>query len=140
MALVAIGFLVFVALFTLAAVQGTRMAGRAMGERINAMHRAAEVILDTERIPAEWLEHAPAAPDRLRRWELRQKRRAIRRIRKLHTYMQRTPCISDVESREFLMAELDRIRGQWLTSAPDVIVPTPHGTSVPRPPTPLPPE
>jgi len=140
MALVAVGFLVFVVLFTLAAVQGTRTAGRVMGERINALHRAAEIILDTERIPAAWLEPAPTAPDRVRRWELRQKRRAVRRIRKLRTYMQRTPCISDVESREFLMTELDRIRDQWRASDPAVMVAPSPGESASRPSAPSPPE
>ena len=113
MVLFVLGFLVFIVLFTLAAVQGTRIAGRVMGERINALHQAAELILETERIPDEWLEPLPSDTDRVRRWEQRQQRRAVRRIRKVRTYMQRTPCISDVESREHVMMELDRIRDQW---------------------------
>ncbi len=125
MALIAVGFLVFVVLFTLAAVHAVRLAGRVLGDRINTMHLAAETIIGTEQIPLEWLERAPAEPSRRGRWKERQKRRAVRRIRKLRTYMQRTPCISDVESREYLMIELDRIRRQWLTSDPDTLITDP---------------
>lgn len=122
MALFVLGFLVFIVLFTLAAVQGTRIAGRVMGERINALHQAAELILETERIPDVWLEPLPSDASRVRRWEQRQQRRAVRRIRKVRTYMERTPAISDVESREHVMTELDRIRNQWRACDPGTLV------------------
>lgn len=114
------GFLAFVVLFTLAAVQGTRLAGRIMGERINALHQAADIILQTECIPAAWLEALPR--DRREQWQRRQKRRALRRLGKLRTYMQDTPSISDVASREYILAELDRIRARWQASDPDLII------------------
>ncbi len=118
MAFLALGFLVFIVLFTLAAVHGTRMAGRVMGERINAMHQAAESILETEQIPAAWLEPMPLDRRRHARWAQRQQRRAVRRLRRVRTYMERTPCIADVESREYIVTELDRIRDQWRVGAP----------------------
>ncbi len=120
--LFALGFLIFIVLFTLAAIQGTRMAGRVMGERINALHQAAESILETERIPDAWLEPPPADTRRRERWAQRQQRRAVRRVRKVRTYMERTPCIADVESREYVLTELDRIRDQWRTSEPQQLV------------------
>ncbi len=130
--LFALGFLVFVILFTLAAIRGTRMAGRVMGERINALHQAAESILETEQIPAEWLEPLPADNRRMERWAQRQQRRAVRRIRKVRTYMERTPCIVDVESREYVLTELDRIRDQWRASQPQNLINHDSGSSISR--------
>ncbi|MCY3659569.1 MAG: hypothetical protein OXG36_11195 [Caldilineaceae bacterium] len=111
MALFVLGFLIFIVVFTLAAVHGTRLAGRIMGERVNALHHAIETILETERIPEAWLDPRPAND---RRAAQRQLRRALRRLRKTRAYIERTPSISDVESREYILSELDRIRDQWL--------------------------
>ncbi len=111
MALFVLGFLIFIVVFTLAAVHGTRLAGRIMGERVNALHHAIETILETERIPEAWLDPRPAND---RQAAQRQLRRALRRLRKTRAYIERTPSISDVESREYILSELDRIRDQWL--------------------------
>ena len=111
MALFVLGFLLFIVVFTLAAVHGTRLAGRIMGERVNALHHAIETILETERIPESWLEPRPADD---RRSMQRQQRRALRRLHQTRKYIERTPSISDVESREYILLELDRIRDQWL--------------------------
>lgn len=110
-----LGFLAFVAFFTLAAVQGTRRAGRIMGTRVNALHQAAESILDTERIPALWLAAPPVAPARRPPWQRRQRRRALRKLGRLRAYMRSTPSIADVETREYILAELERIGEQWRT-------------------------
>ncbi len=107
MALFVLGFLIFIVVFTLAAVHGTRLAGRVMGARVNALHQEIETILETERIPEAWLDPHPAN-------DRRQLRRALRRLRKTRAYIERTPSISDVESREYILSELDRIRDQWL--------------------------
>ena len=106
MALFVLGFLIFIVVFTLAAVHGTRLAGRVMGARVNALHQEIETILETERIPEAWLDPRPAN-------DQRQLRRALRRLRKTRAYIERTPSISDVESREYILSELDRIRDQW---------------------------
>ncbi len=106
MALFVLGFLIFIVVFTLAAVHGTRLAGRVMGTRVNALHQEIETILETERIPEAWLDPRPAN-------DQRQLRRALRRLRKTRAYIERTPSISDVESREYILSELDRIRDQW---------------------------
>ena len=110
MALFVLGFLIFIVVFTLAAVHGTRLAGRVMGARVNALHHAIETILETEQIPEAWLDPRPAADHR---WTQKQQRRALRRLRKVRAYIERTPSISDVESREYILSELDRIRDQW---------------------------
>ncbi len=110
MALFVLGFLIFIVVFTLAAVHGTRLAGRVMGERVNALHHTIETILETEQIPEAWLDPGPAND---RRAAQRQLRRALRRLRKARAYIERTPSISDVESREYILSELDRIRDQW---------------------------
>lgn len=110
-----LGFLAFVAFFTLAAVQGTRRAGRIMGTRVHALHQAAESILDTERIPALWLAAPPAAPARRPPWQRRQRRRALRKLGRLRAYMRSTPSIADIETREYILAELERIGEQWRT-------------------------
>ena len=112
MALFVLGFLIFIVVFTLAAVHGTRLAGRVMGARVNALHQEIETILETERIPETWLDPRPANDCRAAQ---RQLRRALRRLRKTRAYIERTPSISDVESREYILSELDRIRDQWRT-------------------------
>ena len=111
MALFVLGFLIFIIVFTLAAVHGTRLAGRVMGERVNALHHAIETILETERIPEAWLDPRRAGDHRSVQ---RQRRRALRRLRQARKYIERTPSIADVESREYILSELDRIRDQWL--------------------------
>ncbi len=122
MALFVLGFLIFIVVFTLAAVHGTRLAGRVMGARVNALHQEIETILETERIPEAWLDPRPAN-------DQRQLRRALRRLRKTRAYIERTPSISDVESREYILSELDRIRDQWL--AGELFPPPGPGTETP---------
>ena len=122
MALFVLGFLIFIVVFTLAAVHGTRLAGRVMGARVNALHQEIETILETERIPEAWLDPRPAN-------DRRQLRRALRRLRKTRAYIERTPSISDVESREYILSELDRIRDQWL--AGELFPPPGPGTETP---------
>jgi hypothetical protein len=109
-ALFVLGFLIFIVVFTLAAVHGTRLAGRVMGARVNALHQAIETILETERIPEAWLDPRHAND---RRAEQRQLRRALRRLHKVRAYIERTPSISDIESREYILSELDRIGDLW---------------------------
>ena len=130
MALFVLGFLIFIIVFTLAAVHGTRLAGRVMGARVNALHQAIETILETERIPNAWLD---PRPDNDHRWAPRQQRRALRRLRKVRAYIERTPSISDVESREYILSELDRIRDLW--QAGELFPPTGPGTEAPLVPT-----
>lgn len=113
---VALYFFIFVILFTLAARYGTEYVGRILGEKINALHQDAETILNTEQIPVTWLEPAPPDPAKHPAWARRQKRRALKKLKKLQSYMQNTPSISDVESREYVLAELSRIREQWISS------------------------
>ena len=122
MALFVLGFLIFIVVFTLAAVHGTRLAGRVMGARVNALHQEIETILETERIPEAWLDPRPAN-------DRRQLRRALRRLHKTRAYIERTPSISDVESREYILSELDRIRDQWL--AGELFPPPGPGTETP---------
>lgn len=110
---VALYFLIFVILFTLAARYGTAYVGRILGEKINALHQDAEYILDTEQIPPTWLEPAPTNPAKHPAWKRRQKRRALKKLKKLQSYMQNTPSIADIESREYVLAEFSRIREQW---------------------------
>ena len=110
MALFVLGFLIFIVVFTLAAVHGTRLAGRVMGARVNALHHAIETILETEQIPEAWLDSRRTGD---RRSAQRQQRRALRRLHQTRRYIERTPSISDVESREYILSELDRIGDQW---------------------------
>lgn len=111
---VALFFFLFVILFTLAVRYGSTYIGRVLGERINALHHDAESILDTALIPTTWLEPLPKDPARYPAWERRQKRRVLKKLQKLQSYMQNTPSISDIESREVVLEELSRIREQWL--------------------------
>lgn len=130
MALFVLGFLIFIVVFTLAAVHGTRLAGRVMGKRVNALHHALETILETEQIPEAWLEPRRADDHRAAQ---RQLRRALRRLRKIRAYIERTPSISDIESREYILLELDRIRDQWRVG--ELFPPPGPGTEAPPVPT-----
>ena len=111
--LIALSFLVLIVLFTLAARYGTVVAGRILGQRVYDTHHAAEHILDTRTIPVEWLQPEPPGADGDAAWQQRQRGRAIRRLRKLRSYMQHTPSIQDVETREYVLAELARVEGEW---------------------------
>jgi hypothetical protein len=118
---VALFFFVFVILFTLAVRYGTAYVGRILGARINTLHRDAEFILDTEMIPTTWLEPPPANSARRPAWERRQKQRALKKLKQLHAYMRNTPSISDIESREYILAEFGRIRKKWVETDLDQI-------------------
>ena len=119
---VALYFFIFVILFTLAVRYGTAYVGCVMGEKINASHHDAEYILETERIPATWLEPPPVDPTKRLAWEQRQKRRALKKLKHLQAYMQNTPSIADVESREIVLGDLAAIRAQWQERALDEII------------------
>ncbi len=60
--LAVVGFLAFIILFTLAVRYGAVFAGRIMGRKVYATHHAMETILDTEKIPPEWIEPLPREP------------------------------------------------------------------------------
>lgn len=123
---VALFFFLFVILFTLAVRYGTAYVGRVLGEKIHALHQDAEYILETERIPPAWLEPAPSEPAKRSAWERRQKRRALKKLKKLQSYMQNTPSIADIESREVVLTEFSRIRTQWQDGELSVISAAPH--------------
>ncbi len=111
---IVVAFLILVVLFTFAAWYGTKRAGEVLGRKVNAAHHAAEYILDTAKVPPEWVEveYQPHIPNP--KWERRQKRKAIRKLKKLRSYLERTPCFTDVGSRELVLAELQRVERLWL--------------------------
>jgi hypothetical protein len=111
--LVILVFLGFIVLLTLAIRYGVMVAGKMMGRQVNASHRAMEHILNTEKIPPEWLEPAPADPAQAVQWQQRQRHNALERLRKLQSYAETTPAFEDAESRMYVLDELTRIREQW---------------------------
>jgi len=123
--LVILAFLAFVILFTLAVRYGAVFAGRIMGRKVYATHHAMETILDTEKIPPEWLEPAPHEPAQAAQWQERQKRRALEKLQELRKYAENTPAFEDRESREFVLSELARIQDAWTAHTFDEICGTP---------------
>lgn len=113
-ATVVVSFFVLVTLLTLAIYYGTQYAGRVMGNRVNAMHRAAEYILDTAKVPQEWMTPLPDDRTREEKYKGQQKQKAIKKLRKLLSYFETTPCFSDAESREYVLGELRRIEQAWI--------------------------
>jgi hypothetical protein len=111
--LILLGFLAMIVLLTLAVRYGAVFAGRIMGADVNAKHRAMEYILDTEKIPLEWLEPAPREPAQAGQWQERQKRNALERLNKLISHAAHTPAFEDAESRAYVLRELDRIQLRW---------------------------
>jgi hypothetical protein len=106
-------FIIFIVLFALAARYGAKYSGRILGAKIDEIHRAAEHILETEKAPPSWLrERDPSSLISERSLHI-EKRNSLRRLKKMVKYMQRTPTFTDVESREFVISELQRIRELW---------------------------
>ncbi len=116
-----VAFLGFIILLTLAMRYGAVFAGRLMGQKVYATHRAMETILDTEKIPPEWLEPAPRDPAQVARWQERQKHQALKKLKDLREYAENTPAFEDSETREQVLRELERIHGQWTVSRFDEI-------------------
>ncbi len=127
--LAVVGFLAFIILFTLAVRYGAVFAGRIMGRKVYATHHAMETILDTEKIPPEWLEPPPREPAQAAQWQDRQKRRALEKLAELHKYAENTPAFEDAESRLYVLDELERIQNQWTERRFDEITVTPGGPS-----------
>ncbi len=108
-------FLAFIFLFTIAVRYGTLLAGRIVGQKVSATHHMLEAILDTEKIPPEWLDPAPREPAQVAAWQARQRDRAIEKLKTLHKYAENSPAFEDRESREYVLLELERIQEQWAT-------------------------
>ena len=117
--IVILAFLVFISMFALAARFGTKFAGRILGDKINGLHRAAEHILDTGEVPPEWQDARPHKPGGGESAETPTPitRANVRRLSKLIRYMQRSPVFADIESREYVLAELERVRRTWQQKA-----------------------
>jgi hypothetical protein len=111
--IVGAAFLAYVLFITLAVRYGTTFAGRIMGNRVTTMHQATEHILHTGTIPPDWLSSPPGESAKRHKWERRQRKRALKKLHKLQSYFQTTPCVADVGVREHLLMELERVERDW---------------------------
>jgi hypothetical protein len=117
-----LAFLALIVFITLAVRYGAMFAGRIIGADVHAKHRAMEYILETEKIPLEWLEPAPREPARVAQWQQRQKEQASDRLSKLRQYAENTPAFEDAESRLYVLGELERIQAEWAARDFDELV------------------
>lgn len=76
---------------------------------VERRHRDAELVLTTGRIPPRWVPHT--SPDG-RRLALARKR-ALRRLDSLMSYMRRTTLVDSDETRETMLAQLGEVRERW---------------------------
>lgn len=96
----------------LAAVLMGVVADRAIGSH----HRAAEIIVNTGKVPPAWIKSTlpqPASPDQ----ESQAKAAAIAKLDALIIRFTTSPLVADEETRQVLLGELRRAREHWQKSA-----------------------
>ena len=106
-------YLAIIALFVLAVRFAINHLGARVGSQVYDLHRQTELILETRKVPEEWVrrlkERRGNSCDRTVRQE------ALKRMDRLLAYFRRAPVFSDDESRKQLLSQLQEIREEWLS-------------------------
>ena len=110
-------FLALIIVLSLIMFYGVRYIGRLVGSRVNDIHKEAEYILNCERVPASWVREPPGnaaqqSTKQIRRRK-KEKRRYLRRLKKLQRYFSNAPVFEDITSRQQALFELERIEEYW---------------------------
>lgn len=127
--------LIFILLIVVFALlyKGTHVVlGSALGKTVRARHKAAEEILNTGNVPAEWRrdydkrrrKHAGSgsgpedAPDSNVLWRLhaQAKKQALKRMDDLLKYFARAPVFDSEDTRKELIQELRDVQARWKES------------------------
>ena len=119
--------IIIVAIMIIASVlltKGTvRLMGRFGGDTIHKLHKSAEFIIDTHKVPPFWREVLEKRLSRLQRKgdekvlrnaKTAARRRCLGQLKKLITYFQKSSTITDEEAREIVLSELNAAYEEWL--------------------------
>jgi hypothetical protein len=106
-------FIVFMVLFTLGYRFAVIRLSRRLARDVDTHHREVQHILSTRTPPPEWRtsvkEAEPRTPEDSRR-------RLTSRLDKLIGYFQRSPVVSDEESRREIVGSLEEVKEEWESS------------------------
>ena len=115
-------FIVVVLLFTLGVKLAVNYMGKIVSKVITSKHLAAETITNTGKVPPEWVaevekrygsvETTVRTDDGVRIQE-KVKTMALKRLTKLMEYFEKSPFISDRETRMILKQELQKAMSDW---------------------------
>ena len=115
-------FIVVVVLFTLGVKLAVNYMGKIVSRLITRQHKAAESITDTGKVPPEWVaelekRYGPvkmAAQDDARiKVRDKIKGQAIKKLSKLMEYFEKSPFVSDRETRRILKQQLKQTMTDW---------------------------
>lgn len=118
-------FLVLVVTFTIflfVMKLGGRYAGRVTGGMMTDHFKAAEALLEHERLPEHWIERLLRMErrDRLiqllpggRGWQERGEVYLLKQIHQLRAYFSKSPFFDSDETRSMLLAKLDDLIASW---------------------------
>ena len=97
--------------------------GRVAGEGIDRLHRSAEFIVHTHKVPTEWRDKMARRMEGLRascadeslveKHQAEARRAVLRRLAGLIRHFQRSSLVVDEEARDILVGELQAAREEW---------------------------
>jgi len=116
-------FLVFVVFFVLILRLAVILMGRVTGRYVNEKHRAAETIVNTEKVPKLWSDKLEKKISSVSKYSgrskkvLRMKKRAktviLKKMDRLIDYFKDSPLVQDKETRKILLDKLLGARRLW---------------------------
>jgi len=100
-----------------------RLMGRFGGETVHKLHKSAELIVDTHKVPPFWSEPLEKRFSRLRErgaeTALRSAKaaariRCLKQLQKVIAFFRRSSTVVDEEAREIILSELGAAYEEWL--------------------------
>ena len=116
-------FLAFIVFFVLTLRLAVILMGRITGKYVSKKHKAAEVIVNTGKVPKEWSDKLKkriflrvknqGRSKKISRIERRAKASVLKRVDHLIDYFKTSPLVEDKETKKILLNELQKARRFW---------------------------
>jgi len=116
-------FLAFIVFFVLTLRLAVILMGRIAGKYVGEKHKAAEVIVNTGKIPDEWsdklkkrissVSKTQGSSKKILGMEKRAKTNVLKKVDHLIDYFKTSPLVEDKETKKILLSELQKTRHLW---------------------------
>lgn len=116
-------FLAFIVFFVLTLRLAVILMGRIAGKYVGKKHKAAEVIVNTGKVPKEWSDKLKkrtfsrvkiqGRSKKISRIERRAKASVLKRVDHLIDYFKTSPLVEDKETKKILLNKLQKARHLW---------------------------
>ena len=116
-------FFVFIALFTFGVYRGTKVMGKIVGNIAKKNHGAAEIMVEEQRVPEEWISdlrekiltvgQLPMEQGMKRRLGKKMRRRVLKRIKGLKGYFSNAPVFESPQAKEIVFTAIREQEDRW---------------------------